>query len=183
MAVRYSFECPKCSTAVELTVTQAGQEMTCQSCAEEFSAPRLGDIKKLPVVGGEVAAKPKAKLSSPVKGWLFAGGLLLAVVAGAAAYGIQSYAASMYSTAQKIGGDIDKIVEDEMKVVDAMPDADIYAIASEAHKDSFQLEYRELPHRSLAIQSGILHNVALGCWAVCGIGAAMLLSSFFVGKS
>ena len=183
MAVRYSFECPECSTAVELTVTQAGQEMTCQSCDHEFSAPRLGDIKKLPVVGGEVAEKSKAKSSSPVKGWLFAGGLLLAAVAGAAAYGIQTYADSMNEAAQEIGGNIDEIVEAEMKVVDEMPAVDIYTIAAEAHKDSFQLEYQELPHRSLAIQSRILHNVALGFWSVCGIGAVMLLSSFFVGKT
>ena len=182
MAVRYSFQCPRCSASVELTITQAGQEIECAQCAGVFTAPRLGDIKKLPVAGGEKVVKAGGGANSPVKGWLFSGGLLLAVVAGVAAYAIQSYATSMYDFAQEIGGDIEQTVANELEKVDEMPAVDIYTIAAEAGKDSFQLEYREVPYRSLNIQSGILQNVAYGCWAVSGIGLLLLIVSFFISQ-
>lgn len=182
MAARYSFQCPSCSAPVELTVTQAGREMECGQCSENYTAPRLGDIKKLPTIGDEKVVKAETRASSPIKGWLFSGGLLLLVIAGVAAYGIQSYATSMYNAAQEIGGDVEKIVEEELQKVDEMPAVDIYAIAAEAGKESFQLEYREYPHRSLMIQSGILQNVAYGCWAVAGTGLLMLVASFFITR-
>ena len=182
MAVRYSFECPQCHAPVELTTTQAGQEISCNGCESAFLAPKLGDIKKLPVVGGgepETGKRraSKAKSGSPVKGWLFAGGLLLAAIAGISGYLAQDYANDLH-----VPFDIEEVVAKELSSVDEMSPAEIYGIAVAACDEGFQLEYREVPYRTQNIKAGIFQNVAWVCWAVGGIGLLMLLSSLFLKK-
>ncbi len=178
MAVRYSFECPECHAPVELSATQAGQEMSCASCPATFSAPRLGDIKKLPVIGVDQSGPAKRRNSgTQVKSWLFTGGLLLAVIACIAGYATQSYANKL-----RVEIDIEEIVAAELKAIDEAPPAEIYSIAVEAGKEGFQLEYSEVPYRTMNIKSGIMQSVAWGCWGVTGVGVLMLLSSFFVRK-
>ena len=156
MAVRYSFECPECHASVELSTTQAGQEMSCSSCMATFSAPKLGDIKKLPVVGGTAEKSGKKRRSnsrsgSPVKGWLFAGGLLLLVINGIAGFLVYQYANRL-----QVDVDIEQIIAEELKQIDEAPPAEIYGIAAGSTKESFQLEYSETGYRTRNIRSGIL---------------------------
>ena len=182
MAVRYRFECPDCNSSVELTTTQAGQEMTCSSCQSTFSAPRLGDIKNLPIADGSPAASTKTrdsgfKSASPLKGWLFAGGLLLAAIAGIGGYFAQDYAKDL-----RVDFDIEETIAKEFKSIDEAPLVEIYGIVVQACEESFQLEYREAEYRTRNIKSGIMQKIAWGCWAACGAGLLMLLSSLFVKK-
>jgi hypothetical protein len=156
--------------------------MSCSGCDSAFSAPKLGDIKKLPVVEGHAPESRKghaagAKSGSPVKGWLFAGGLLLAVSAGIGGYLAQDYAKS-----HRVDFDLEEVVQAELKLLDDAPPAEIYGIALGACDESFQLEYREVPYRTQNIKAGIFQNVAWVCWAVAGTGVLMLLSSFFLKK-
>jgi len=181
MAVRYAWECPKCQTTIELATTQAGQDLECASCSVEVMAPRLGDIKRLPVVGDHEGSSPKSRkksgVNSPLKSWLFTGGLLLAVLAGIAGMAAQ-YNANQY----RVEVDMEKVMEEEFKNLDAAPPAEIYAIAVEAGKDSFALEYREPEYRTHNIKSGYIQTVAWAFWGAAGLGLLMLLSSFFLRK-
>jgi len=179
MAVRYTWQCPKCQTKIELATTQAGQDLKCASCSAEVMAPRLGDIKRLPVVGGQDNNSKKSRkargVHSPVKSWLFTGGLLLAVLSGIAG------AAAHYNAEQyRVEIDMEEVMQEEFKSLDAAPPAEIYAVAVEAGKDSFALEYREPTYRTFNLKSGYIRNVALAFWGAAVLGFLMLLGSFFV---
>ena len=174
MAARYAYECPECHSTIELSTTQAGQDITCGSCSAVVNAPKLGTIRSLPALDDTLASDRKPGKGSPLKGWLFAGGLLLAVIAGIGG------AAAQYRADQfHIDVDIEEIVSNEHKMLDKAPPIEIFVIAIEAGKESFTLEYSEAAYRTYNIKSGIIQKVAWACFGVAGFGLLMMLSSFF----
>lgn len=194
MAVRYAWECPECQSSIELATTQAGQHLKCGGCSAEVLAPKLGLIKGLPLVGGgeKDAITPRsgrrsgrrsgqgsgrAGSGSPLKGWLFAGGLLLAVLASIAALAAQ-YRSNQY----RVDINMEEVMAEEFKGLDTAPPAQIYSIAVEAGKESFALEYSEPTYRTYNKKSGYIQYVAWTFWGLAGLGLLMLLSSFLIRK-
>lgn len=181
MAARYAYECPECNSAIELSTTQAGQSLKCDSCGAAVMAPKLGVIKNLQRTDTDGVSSKKtaktAKLGSPLKSWLFTGGLLLAVLAG-----IGGAAAQYRANQFHVSIDIEDIVDSEFKGIDEAPASEIYGVLAGATQDDFQLEYSEAPYRTLNIKSGIIQWVAWSCFGVAGFGLLMLLSSFFFKK-
>ena len=179
MAARYAYECPECNSAIELSTTQAGQELQCDSCNANVVAPKLGVIKSLQRVdGGGVPSKktPKsAKTGSPLKRWLFTGGLLLAVLGGIAGAAAQ-YRANQF----KVEVNIEDIVKSEHKAIDEMPATEIYNLLTMATEDDFRLDYTEVGYRTLNIKNGIIQKVAWVCFGIAGFGLLLLLGSFLV---
>jgi len=180
MAARYAWKCPQCSATIEVSTTQAGQDLKCASCSAESMVPKLGVIKKLPLVGGAEEQKSSRRRSeaSPIKGWLFAGGLLLAVaglVAGAAA----QYRANQYHDEEV---SMEEVIEQENAIIDQHIPSQLYALTVSANDDSFALEYSETRRRSRSIKNGIIQKVAWVCWGISGAGLLMLLSSFFIRR-
>jgi hypothetical protein len=181
MAVRYAWECPECQSSIELATTQAGQHLKCESCSAEVLAPKLGVIKSLTVVDSENAITQKSKSArgegSAVKGWLFAGGLLLAVLAS-----ICAMAAQYRSNQYRVDVDLDEVMANEYEGIDKAPPAQVYAIAVEAGKESFTLEYSEPAYRTYSKKSGYIQTVAWVFWGLAGVGLIMLLGSFLLKK-
>lgn len=183
MAVRYAWECPECQDTIELATKQAGQELNCASCSAKISAPKLGVIKSLAPVGGQQAAAPRSRRSggggNALKSWLFAGGLLLAVLAGVAGAAAQ-YRANQFHR----GGDVDieQIIEREMAAIDAQSPAEVYGNTIAAGQEAFALDYSETSYRKYSIMGGVIQTVAWVCWGLTGVGVLMLLSSFFLKK-
>lgn len=189
MAVKYVFGCPQCNRPLELTATQAGQALVCDSCEAAFSAPRLGDIKKLPVAGAgagagagsaetSVAANARAAAQSPslAKRWLFTAGLLLAVAAGIGAFAVQRHAQNIH-----VDFDLEEVIAENNKLVDQAPASEIYQITVAAGKEEFVLEWREAPYKAANKQSSVLQGVANGLWVAAGTGLLLLIASFVVG--
>lgn len=177
---RYAYECPQCNSSIELSTTQAGQEIKCHSCSSKFEAPKLGVIKNLPAIEAEGSSANRqrsatAKTGSVLKSWLFAGGLLIAVLAGAG-----GYAAQVRADQFRVEIDIEDVIQSEYKAIDEAPVSDIYSILTDAEDESFTLEYSEAPYRTMNIKSGIVQQVAWACFGVAGAGLLMLLSSFFI---
>ena len=180
MAARYAYECPQCHSTIELSTTQAGQELKCQSCSAEITAPKLGVIKSLPPVGSapiKTASKGgTSKAGSPLGSWLFAGGLLLAVVAGIAGAAAQ-YRANQFYVKEV---DIEEVIERENEKIDQALESEIYALVASSTDESFRLEYSEAAYRTASIKRGIIQNVAWAAFGVAGIGCLMLLSSLLL---
>ncbi len=179
MAIKYVFSCPHCDAPTELLATQAGQEMACESCSAAFSAPKLGDIKSLPVAAGQSAGnqagRAQTKSGSVIKSWLFAGGLLLAVAAGIGAFAVQNHAQSIY-----VEFDLDEAIQSENdRVEEALP-TEIYQLAVAAAKEDFTLEWREPYYRAANKQSSVLQGVANGLWGASGLGLLLLIASFAI---
>lgn len=174
MAAQYAWKCPQCEADIELSATQAGQQLACPACDASLTLPKLGVIKGLPVVGGVEAGPTRPRSGSvPLKSWLFAGGLLLAVlgiVAGLAA----QYRANQYH----VPVDLDAVLESEYELIDEQPPAQLYGIAVAAMDESFALEYSEPAYRTRNIKSGIIEKVAWVCWGLAAVGVLMLLGSF-----
>lgn len=180
MAVRYAWECPECQATIELTATQAGQEIKCASCLAVVTVPKLGVVKALPVVGDAEEPKSGRRKTSgvnPVKSWLFAGGLLIAVLAGIAGGAAQYRASEFY-----VDIDTEAMIEDELNYIDEQEPAEIYAVEVGASDEQFGLEYTETPWRTRNIKSGIIQKLAWAFWGIAGAGVLMLLSSFMVRK-
>lgn len=178
MAVRYAWECPQCQGTIEISATQAGQDLECASCSAALTLPKLGIVKNLPVVGGaQPAPSSRRAVASPVKGWLFAGGLLLAVLGTVAGLAAQ-YRANQFH----VDVDVESIIEEEYAIIDKQRPAELYSLAISAGEDSFALEYSETPYRTRNIKSGIIQKVAWVCWGLGGAGLLMLLSSFFIRR-
>lgn len=174
MAAQYAWKCPQCESAIELNATQAGQQLNCSACETLLTLPKLGVIKSLPVIGGVEASPARPRSGSvPLKSWLFAGGLLLAVLGGVAGLAAQ-YRASEY----RVEVDLDALLESEYALIDEQPPAQLYAIAVSAMDESFALEYSEPVYRTRNIKSGIIEKVAWICWGLAVAGVLMLLSSF-----
>jgi len=178
MAARYAYECPKCHSTIELSTTQAGQDITCGNCSAVVTAPKLGTIKSLPLLEDTSSPKSRsgkaAKSGSLAKSWLFAGGLLLAVLAG-----IGGAAAQYRANQFKVEVDIEQALVDQHALLDEAPPVEIFAIAIGACDESFTLEYSEVPYRTLNIKGGIFQKIAWACFGIAGLGLLMLLSSFF----
>lgn len=179
MAARYAYECPECHSTIELSTTQAGQDISCSNCSTVVTAPKLGIIKSLPSLNDSSSSKSKSgrasNSGSSIKSWLFAGGLLLAVLAG-----IGGAAAQYRANQFHVEVDIEKIIAEEHDLLDKAPPVEIFAIAASSCDESFTLEYSEVPYRTLNIKGGIIQKVAWACFGVAGAGLLMLLSSLFL---
>ena len=172
MTGQYLFTCPSCQATNGLSPKQAGQELTCTDCNEGFQAPKLGDIRKLPVRDEGSSKKAKEKSYSPLQGWLFSGGLTLAMVAGIAGWFLNDYASSL-STDVDIPAEVQRFND----LLDKQPPAEVYRL-SRVSEDDIALEYEEPMYKSFNKQSEILTYIAYGLYALCGIGLLMMISSF-----
>lgn len=175
MTGQYLFTCPSCGAANRLSPKQAGQELNCTDCDAPFQAPKLGDIRKLPT-DGDVDAKVREKSYSPLRGWLFAGGLTLAVLAGGAGGYMHSKAAELSSA---VNVNIPEEVQRFNDLLDKQPPAEIYRL-SRVSEDDIALEYQEPAYKRLNKESEIGTYSAYGLYGLCGVGVLMLLGSFLI---
>ena len=89
MSPQYSLICSHCQHSNAITTTQAGQDIACAGCQQPLQAPRLGQLKQLPVIEAAVPAKKKA---SSKGGKLFVLGMLLLIFGGGGGGGLWYYA-------------------------------------------------------------------------------------------
>lgn len=179
MPDRYLFPCPFCEQSIPLTLTQAGRELRCQHCQKMVQTPSMGGIRKLPLEEGASGAVKQSRRSgfSPLQGWLFAGGLTLAVLAGIASYTLYQYASSL-----RVKIDIEEVIAKEQMMVDQMAPAEVYVVAAAAKEADFALEYREPEYRASDKQGEILSTVSYGLAGLSGLGLLMVLGSLLFGN-
>ena len=48
----YELTCPECQTANSVTPAKAGGELACAACSHSIAVPKLGELKRLPLVDG-----------------------------------------------------------------------------------------------------------------------------------
>ena len=138
----------------------------------------MGGIRKLSIEEGSTAAAKPSRRSgfSPLQGWLFAGGLTLAVLAGIASFSIYRYAIKL-----KDPRDVEVIIASENAKIDKMTSIELYAVALAAKEEDFALEYREPNYRASNKQGEILSTVSYGLAGLAGVGLLMVLGSLFGG--
>ena len=176
MPVQYEFSCPHCSGLVPLKTTQAGQAVDCPHCDTSFDTPQLGQLRQCPVIDQAGGRRVRGTASMAGR-YLFAAGLTLAMVAGIAAWQLHRFAHSLMNDV-----DVEMYMNHVNEELDQQSSAGIYYAATEITRD-MPLEYREPPYLRNDRQGTILSWFAWGLWGLTGIGAAMLLASFFMRTS
>lgn len=165
--------CPLCDAGNQISPQQSGQTLACTGCGEAIEAPKLGEIKKLPLIESATTA-PDRTMSAARKG-LFTAGLALAVIFGGAGLGLHLYARSLHTPI-----DIEEQVELTRAEVRGLSPDQLYGLATALTKTEDLGDFAEPPFLKANKQSEILTWLALGLYAVGGIGLAMLLGSFLM---
>ena len=74
--------CPECEASIPVSPSQAGDQATCPACQAAVPIPKLGELRQLPLEGGQAAEADAAgprELESSV--WTRASFLLLGLLA------------------------------------------------------------------------------------------------------
>ena len=84
MAQRYKYQCKQCQVTILVETTQAGQQVTCNSCE---SPQKLGTLREIRALPSEHAAQPVAEKKArpewnPLRRGLLAAGLACVVLGG-----------------------------------------------------------------------------------------------------
>jgi len=178
MSPRYLFPCRNCDYEFELVTKQAGQSLTCPQCQNDCEAPKLGALRQLESVGGEVTSSTSRSGSgSSLRNILFVSGLSLAVLAGVAGYFLYQHAQSMISVF-----DVEEVLADFNELADQQKASQLIRYYDQMDIPKGLPEWQEQVHVGQNKQANILTNVAYGLFGLAGIGLLMLFGSFLVRK-
>jgi len=176
MPTYYALACTKCQHSISVTTTQAGQSLDCPACGVNTVAPRLGELKGLPVCETAESSDRK-KLHHPRKGGgLFVVGLLLLLVGGGGGAALYVYAS------QKLFD-----YEEEVEVVIANANAEIDTSSTKQLLQAYDIlpiekglgPWQEREYVGNNKQGIILTNIAYGLFAIGGLGLLMTLGGVF----
>ena len=170
MSVKFSLPCPDCSQTIEVGIPQAGQEVTCDGCGQSTTAPRLGELKKLPPADNDSSPASGAAVNRS-KSSLFVAGILLAILGLAGGGGIYYYGSTLI-----VDFNVEKGLDrQDRELVDKLqPDELVAYFDALPIKDGLG-EWKEQPHVSATKQGNILIQFA---YVMFGIGAIGLVLIF-----
>lgn len=178
MSLRYKLPCPSCDHVFELVTKQAGQELTCPSCKAVHTAPKLGTLRQLETVGTAGTEKSANPNLGRTKNSLFVAGLAIALIAGAAAFGLFRYGQSML-----VEYDVDAIADSFDSWMDERKPSEVVGVLQQLQLEEGLGDWNEQPHVASNRQGTILVNTSYGLMGLSGMGLVLLISSFFAGKS
>ena len=174
MPIHYLLPCNACEHQFQLTARQAGQPLECPNCGLKIEAPKLGTLKQLPT--SDSASGEAVTPSSGEAGWkryVFAVGLITAVVAGIAGGALYWYSQSLFTDV-----DIESHIQFVEQELDKCSPAQLWNIWHQQDIEDGLGEWAEPRYMGLNIQSNYLKLLAYGLLGLAGFGVVTLLSSF-----
>ena len=172
MSPRYSLICPHCQHSNVVATTQAGQDIDCAGCQQTIQAPRLGQLKQLPVIE---AAAPAQHKESNKGGKLFVLGMLMLIFGGGGGGGLFYYASGKLF-------DYETVIEEKIAKLDGFVDP-LNVIELAQLYETMPLEgglpaWEERPYVGQNKQGLILRNISYGLLALGGIGLICAVIGF-----
>jgi hypothetical protein len=156
--------------------------MQCIHCQSLVEIPKLGELRRLPTEGeSEVNRRGRTthgQSPNRTKGWLFSGGLVIAVMFAAAGFALLNYANSLYHNVTDYTNRVEQV---SGEVIDAMKPSELWDWWGQVNQVELG-EWQENSRVGSNIQSAILKKVAYALFAISGVGVISILSSFAVGK-
>ena len=174
MPIQYLLPCTGCDYQFQLTTSQAGQPLDCPQCGSTIDAPKLGSLKRLPI--SDDSSLEAAASSSGDIGWkryVFAIGLITAVVAGLAGVALFLYSQSLF-TPVDIDGHIARVEHD----IDQFSPGELWHVWHQQDLEDGLGEWAEPKYMGYNIQSNHLKNFSYGLLGLASLGVLTLLSSF-----
>ncbi len=171
MTGQFLFNCTQCGKPFRVSEQQAGMSLDCPICEIPNQLPGLRDIRLLPVIDSPTG--PKTQTRNETRSMLFAGGLLVAVLAAILAVALGRYAQSLTreSTAKQelelLMKQIEKASPGQLwNVWDALT-----ARGLPDWQESSEVRYQK--------QSSYLKYISYTLYAVSALGGLAMLASFF----
>ncbi|MFC1759612.1 hypothetical protein ACFL2H_12740 [Planctomycetota bacterium] len=169
----YQLPCTSCDQPIQVSLTQAGEELQC-SCGAEVLVPTMREVKALPAV--DVPERPDASPKSswsPGQGALFAIGILLL------ASGFYMHVL-LTSAREKIDINRPEFVEnDDIKDLDPFSAWQMWEAVNKMTRDSGELPYRRTPEFiARRNEYSRLTRNRMASWAVIAVGAVTTCAAF-----
>ncbi|MCH2181018.1 MAG: hypothetical protein MK108_03350 [Mariniblastus sp.] len=180
MAQLYLLPCANCGHKIEIEPKQAGSEIVCPACQAKITAPTMGGIKKLELSQSSgVMVDPKAGSTSGrhygIKQWLFAGGLLVLVLAAVSGFAIWFYADSLVTIS-----DMDARVAQANQNIPNLRPAQVWDAWDDLTSAGPMDEWKESPRQGQNKQAGYLKSFAYGFMGIAALGLVSIGLSFLV---
>ncbi len=180
MANKYLLPCNTCDQPIEVEVRQAGQELTCPQCGEQTTVPTMGEIRKLEMVETATpqVAKPAKTGHQGLKGWLFAGGLTVFILALAAGIALWFYAESLITRV-----DVEALVQSAVEPVDQLSPGELWDYWHEMVGTTEALpEWQETVTQGQTRQGEYLLMFAYALFGISAVGLVSMLASFAIKR-
>lgn len=168
MSLRYSLACPACQHANEVTTTQAGQEIACINCQAPTQVPRLGELRKLPLVSN---SEPASISKNKKGGGLFVFGLFLLLLGGAGGGGLY-----YYGSQKLIPYNVEKYVNETSKQIDEFGINELVAVYSDLPVEKGLGPWKERSYVSSNKQGEILIQISYGLMGMGVVGLLFMLT-------
>lgn len=172
MTALYQLPCTNCQKPLQVSVTQAGEELPCP-CGTKVLVPTLREIKKLEVVADDQGISNTERTWTPAQGSLFAAGILLTAI------GVYMH---FRISAARDAIDISRpeFVELEMDIQELTP-FEAWKSWENIEKNIGQFKYRPTPE--FLKRRKVHANLTLYryfSWALAAVGIISMISAFFV---
>ncbi len=118
----HRMNCPNCGRENSINSNNAGQDFPCNKCAEVFQVPKLRELVLLPVDGDTQTRRSAGRTRRPIKSWLFAGGLGLAIFSGIAGGWLYSYSTKLIAKTP----DIEAIINKNTAEINQMSNSELW---------------------------------------------------------
>jgi len=188
MAASYLFTCPHCQQKIELSTVQAGQDLNCARCRQPVIAPKLGELRKLPLAESVETARSASDRSprgasssksenlssdSQLKRTLFGTGLILALLAGILGTALYFYASNYLIAAVDWDGHFANVNQQ----IDEMSPAQLLTSWKQMVPEDGLGEWKEQPLLRYRVQGQYLQAIAYGLWGLTVAGLLTMIAA------
>ncbi len=176
MAQEFHYVCSSCENNIPVTVKMAGMAINCPQCSTANELPGMREIKQLSPVSVDSPNNSALTGRNETRSWLFSGGLLLAVIAGASAWGLGWYANSLVTESK-----LDNQIEFGKSQIDLLPAGHLWD-AWDGMTANGLPDWAETGQVRYNKQAGHLSNIAYALYGLSGFGVLAMISSFFLSR-
>jgi hypothetical protein len=180
MAKCYLLPCEKCDHQLKVEARQAGRTLDCPECEASVDVPTFRVMKTLAAEGGDQAKEAVVSEPNAFKGILFATGLGIAVVAGAAGWALYNYSSSMQLFKSQ---DMEQLTQGVSETMDEATVSELWDGWVSTIDRGDLPDWQESQWNRDFKQGTILMNASYGIFGLAGLGVLCFLTSFFLPNS
>ncbi len=171
MSPVHLFPCPACSHPVPLELRQAGQSLACPECQQSFDAPKLRELRQLPVVGNTVAPQSSA-VRKKIRSGMLAIGLGLVLLFGSSGFALYRHAAAKLPRLTP-----DQVIELQNQDIEQASINQLYGWWDEVYPERHKVEWQETEVKSQIAQGERLILISYGLFGIAAVGGCLALTA------
>lgn len=171
------YSCPACGAPQTVELRQAGQSVRCQQCQQDFDAPKLRELKLLPVANA-ASSPASSRDRGSTTGILFSLGLGLLLLAGSSGAALYWYGNSMLPKFPP-----EQVIVEQQKLMETNPLTQVYFDWETLYKERLMPEWQESQMQSEIKQGGYLKTISYVLLSIAGAGLLCVIVSLVRGSA